>query len=57
LELFDKHRRESHGNGYCVPPEEVVNRDGIRQMFLTNGIWQGVENPAARIPPKQRRKS
>lgn len=55
LELFDKHRRERHGDGYCIPPEDVVNREGIRQMFITNGIWHGIENPTPRVPPKRRK--
>jgi hypothetical protein len=45
--LFDKHRRERRGVNYCVDPASVVSGIGVRRMFLTDGIWRGVENPSA----------
>ena len=49
LALFDRHRV----NGTCVDPESILTtpKDGgepRRVMFLTDGIWQSVEDPATK---------
>jgi hypothetical protein len=49
LALFDRHRVD----GACVEPETITRepKDGSepeRVMFLTDGIWQSVEEPATK---------
>lgn len=46
LALFDRHRV----NGKCLDPATVKTKpkDGspaVRAMYLTDGVWYGVENP------------
>jgi hypothetical protein len=41
--LFDAHRSAEGEHGSCVPPGEVVGRDGQRRLFFRAGMWRGPE--------------
>lgn len=62
LALFDAHRRDVNGVGTCLDPATITvqptaikgqprpkpTTDGPRLMWLTDRVWQGVENPQPR---------
>ena len=57
--LFDQHRRDVRGQGTCLDPETIFREVGedkqqVRVMHLTDGLWQSTEAPAKRVGPRKR---
>lgn len=51
--MFDRHRRDLRGTGICLDPETIRTSTGEPAMFLTNGLWQSIANPAPRTAPRK----